>query len=211
MTRTQHLLLSNVVVAVTLFAQSDRVPAGTEITVRTNESIDGNSPSDYRVYTATVERDVTNRDGRVLIPRGSQTELILRDADANNVVLDLESITVNGERLSVASTPETVPAEGGKEGIGANKRTGKYLGGGAVIGAIIGAVAGGGKGAAIGAATGAGAGAVGQTVTRGRNVRLPAESLISFRLDRGLNVAEADRGTMKDGHHYHGYYRDDRQ
>jgi hypothetical protein len=156
-----------------------------------------------------VDADVTNRDGRILIPRGSQAELILRDADANNVVLDLESITVNGERLSVASTPERVPAEGGKEGVGANRRTGKYVGGGAVIGAIIGAIAGGGKGAAIGAGAGAGAGAVGQTVTRGHNVRLPAESLISFRLDRGLNVT-ADRGTTKDGHHYHGYYREDR-
>jgi len=203
-------MLSNLVLAVTLFAQTDRVPTGTEVTVRTNESIDGNSPSDFRVYTATVDRDVTSRDGRILIPRGSQTELILRDADSNNVVLDLESITVNGERLSVVSTPERVPAEGAKEGVGTNKRTGKYVGGGAVIGAIIGAVAGGGKGAAIGAATGAGAGAVGQTVTRGHNVRLPVESLISFRLDRGLNVTKADRGTMKDGRHYHGYYRDDR-
>jgi hypothetical protein len=211
MTRTQQFLLSNLVAAVTLFAQSDRVPAGTEVTVRTNESINGNSPSDFRVYTATVDRDVTNRDGRILIPRGSQAELILRDADANNVVLDLESITVNGERLSVASTPERVPAEGGKEGVGANRRTGKYVGGGAVIGAIIGAVAGGGKGAAIGAATGAGAGAVGQTATRGHDVRLPVESMISFRLDRGLNVTGADRGTTKDGHHYHGYYRDDQR
>jgi hypothetical protein len=210
MIRSQNLLLSNLVFAVTLFAQSDRVPAGTEVTVRTNESIDANSPSDFRVYTGTVERDVTNRDGRVLIPRGSQAELILRDADSNNVVLDLESITVNGERLSVASTPERVPAEGGKESVGANKRTGRYVGGGAVIGAIIGAIAGGGKGAAIGAATGGGAGAVGQTVTRGRNVRLPVESLVTFRLDRGLNVADADRGTMKEGHHYHGYYREDR-
>jgi len=210
MTRSQQFLLSNLVAAVTLFAQSDRVPAGTEVTVRTNESIDGNSPSDFRVYTATIDGDVTNRDGRILIPRGSQAELILRDADSNNVVLDLESITVNGERLSVVSTPERVAAEGGKEGVGTNKRTGRYVGGGAVIGAIIGAVAGGGKGAAIGAAAGAGAGAVGQTATRGRKVRLPAESLISFRLDRGLNVADADRGTTKDGHHYHGYYRDDR-
>jgi hypothetical protein len=83
------------------------------------------------------------------------------------------------------------------------------VGGGAVIGAIVGAIAGGGKGAAIGAASGAGAGAIGQTVTRGRNVRLSAESLIAFRLDRGLNVA-IDRGTMRDGHHYHGYYREDR-
>jgi hypothetical protein len=197
--------------AASLFAQTDRVPAGTEITVRTNESIDGRSPSDFRVYTATVDRDITSRTGQVVIPRGSQAELILRDADSDNVVLDLESITVKGERLSVVSPPETVPTEGArKEGVGANKRTGKYLGGGAVIGAIIGAVAGGGKGAAIGAATGAGAGAVGQTVTRGRNVRLPAESLISFRLDRALNVAGVDQGTTRDGHHYHGYYRDER-
>src|SRR4030095_13656538 len=101
MTRSQHFLLSTLVAAVTLFAQSDRVPAGTEVTVRTNDTIDGNSPSDFRVYTATVDRDVTNRDGRILIPRGSQAELILRDADSNNVVLDLETITVNGERFAV--------------------------------------------------------------------------------------------------------------
>ena len=47
-------------------------------------------------------------------------------------------------------------------------------------------------------------------VTRGHKVRLPVESLISFRLDPGLNLTGADRGTMKEGHHYHGYYRDDR-
>src|SRR5215472_5965677 len=196
---------------VSLCAQGDRVPAGTEVTVRTNEAIEARSPSHYRVYTATVDRDVTSRTGQVVIPRASQAELILRNADSDNIVLDLESITVNRERLSVASSTENVPVEGSrKEGVGANKRTGKYVGGGAVIGAIIGAVAGGGKGAAIGAATGAGAGAVGQTVTRGRNVRLPAESLITFRLDRGLNVAGEDRGSLRDGHHYHDYYRDHR-
>ena len=193
----QYLAFS-LAAAVSLSAQSDRVPAGTEVTVRTNESIDGRSPSDFRVYTATVERDVTSRTGQVLIPRGSQAELILRDADSDNVVVDLESISVNGDRLAVVSAPETVPAaSAGKDGVGANRRTGKYLGGGAVIGAIIGAVAGGGKGAAIGAATGAGAGAVGQTVTRGHNVRLPAESLVSFRLDRSLNVGGADQGTTQ--------------
>src|ERR1044072_4966087 len=197
MTRSgyRRILLSTVVAAAALFGQSDRVPAGTEVSVRTNESIEGRSPSDFRVYMATVARDVTSRTGQVVIPRGAQAELILRDVDSGNVVLDLESITVNGERLSVVSTPERVPADGDKHGVGANKRTGKYVGGGAVIGAIIGAVAGGGKGAAIGAATGAGAGAVGQTVTRGRDVRLPAESLIEFRLDRGLRVAGADRGA----------------
>jgi len=192
-------------------SQSDRVPKGTEVTIRTSESIDGKSPSDFRVYTATVDRDVPGRSGEVLIPRGSQAELILRDSDSDSVLLDLESITVRGERMAVVSSPEDVPVDGERrDGVGANKRTGRYLGGGAAIGAIIGAIAGGGKGAAIGAATGAGAGAVGQTVTRGRNVRLPAESLISFRLDQSLNVSDSDRGTTRDGHHYHDYYREKR-
>jgi hypothetical protein len=210
MTRFQLERMAVVAVAAgVLLAQSDRVPKGTEVTVRTNESIDGRSPSDFRVYTATVDRDVPGRDGEVLIPRGSQAELILRDADADAVLLDLESVTVKGERLAVVSSPQNVPVNGERrEGVGANKRTGKYVGGGAVIGAVIGAIAGGGKGAAIGAATGAGAGAVGQTVTRGRNVRLPAESLITFRLDQSLNVSESDRGITRDGHHYHDYYRD---
>ncbi len=35
--------------------------------------------------------------------------------------------------------------------LGANQRTGKYVGGGAAIGAVLGAIFGGGKGAAIGA------------------------------------------------------------
>ena len=211
MTTLQFSRLALVTLAANLmlFAQSDRIPAGTEVTIRTNESINARSPSDFRVYSGTVDRDVRSRTGAVVIPRGSQAELILRDADSNNVVLDLESVTANGVRLAVDSPPETVPAESGrKEGVGANQRTGKYVGGGAVVGAIIGAIAGGGKGAAIGAATGAGAGAVGQTVTRGHDVRLPAESLITFRLDRGLNVVGEDRGTTRDGHHYHGYYRD---
>ena len=56
---------------------------------------------------------------------------------------------------------------------------------------MIGAIAGGGKGAAIGAATGAGAGAVGQTVTKGKSVKVPSESLLTFRLDRSLRLGSA--------------------
>jgi hypothetical protein len=87
--------------------------------------------------------------------------------------------------------------------VGANKRTAKYAGGGAIIGSIIGAIAGGGKGAAIGALAGGGAGAIGQTVTRGRQVSVPAESMLTFRLDRSLRVGGPDRGRDRDGAHYH--------
>ena len=55
----------------------------------------------------------------------------------------------------------------GKAGVGGNKRTAEYVGGGTALGAVIGAIAGHGKGAAIGAASGAAAGAGAQIFTRG--------------------------------------------
>ncbi len=64
-------------------------------------------------------------------------------------------------------------AQKGKEGVGTNKRTGEFVGGGAALGGIIGAIAGGGKGAAIGALSGAGAGTATQGITRGKAVRIP--------------------------------------
>lgn len=196
-----------------LSAQVDRVPAGSEIVVRTNDAIDARHPSDSRIYTAVVDRDVTDRSGRVVIPRGAEAELIARDAGDKEIIVDLESVNVGGRRYVVDSQEQSITAEGSgdrKEGVGANERTGKYVGGGALIGSIIGAIAGGGKGAAIGAATGAGAGAVGQTVTRGGAVRLPSESVLTFRLDRALRVGAADDGFSRDGQHYHRYERNDR-
>jgi len=98
-----------------------------------------------------------------------------------------------------------------RDNIGNNKRTGEYVGGGALLGTIVGAIAGGGKGAAIGAVAGAGA----QVVTHGRSVRVPAESLLTFRIEQPLDVGVADRGFNRDGRHYHDYrdpddrYRDD--
>jgi YmgG-like glycine-zipper protein len=90
-----------------------------------------------------------------------------------------------------------------KEGLGKNERTGKYVGGGAVLGAIIGAITGGGKGAAIGAGAGAAAGAGVQVLTRGKSVDVPSESLLTFRLSEPLRAGLQDRGSMRNGHHYH--------
>ena len=96
--------------------------------------------------------------GTVVIPRGSQAQLIVREVNeggtlnGGNLVLDLDSIRVNGHRYRVSTTDlETKD----RNGIGANKRTGEMVGGGAVLGTLLGAVAGGGKGAAIGAIAGA--------------------------------------------------------
>jgi hypothetical protein len=71
-----------------------------------------------------------------------------------------------------------------KQGNARGKNTAAKVGGGAAIGAIIGGIAGGGKGAAIGAAVGAAGGAGVQVLTRGRDVQVPAETVLSFKLDK---------------------------
>ena len=76
----------------------------------------------------------------------------------------------------------------GRDGVGKNRRTAEFTGGGAAIGAIIGAIAGGGKGAAIGAASGAGAGAGTQIVTKGGAIRIPAETILTFKLEAPLQI-----------------------
>ena len=115
-----------------------------------------------------------------MIPRGSRARLIaVPSNDGKDTNLDLRSVTVNG-------TPYLIDAAGSGDkgtpgGLGANKRTGMYVGGGAAVGALLGALMGGGKGAAIGAVLGGGAGAGTQVLT-GKKQDLPAETQLSYKL-----------------------------
>jgi len=63
------------------------------------------------------------------------------------------------------------------------------VGGGAALGTLLGAIAGGGKGAAIGAVAGAGAGGTAQVLTKGKTVKVPAETILRFQLDRPLHLS----------------------
>jgi len=153
-------------------------------------TIHADDADDNHFFPATIQRDVMDREGRVAIPRGSSAELVVRRVPGNELLLDLRSVTVDGRRYRLDTEDVVQSGEHDKDGIGENKRTGKYLGGGAVIGGIIGAIAGGGKGAAIGAASGAAAGAGAQMATRGRSVRVPAESVLTFRLERPVRITE---------------------
>lgn len=188
-------------------ARADELAAGTDITVRTDESINLDHWDRGRIYPATVDRDVRARDGDLRIPRGSPAELIVRQIGPHEMALDLESVTINGRRYVVNAPGEAYNTHG-REGVGENRRTGKFVGGGAVIGGIIGAIAGGGKGAAIGAAAGAAGGAGAQMATRGREIHVPVESRLTFHLQQSLFVSDRpDRGSDREGHHYHDYER----
>lgn len=167
-------------------ASMERVllPAGTEVAVRTNVRIDARDAVEGQSYPAQIEENVRGSDGSIAIPRGSDAALVIRRMENNgDLILDVDSITVDGRRYRVSTADQEI-----RQGVGGNRRTGEFVGGGAVLGAIVGAIAGGGKGAAIGAAAGAGAGVTAQIITRGREVHVPAESVIRFRLDRPLRL-----------------------
>ena len=178
---------------------SGTVAAGETVPVRVSEAIAA-SQADGRIFTGTVESNVMDSNGQVAIPAGSPVELTARSTSGSTLALDLESITVSGRRYSVGTTTESATS---KQGVGANQRTAVYVGGGAVIGSSLGAVIGGGKGAAIGAATGAAAGAGTQIVTQGKSLSVPKGALVTFKLDRALDVGVADTGLTRNGRHYH--------
>ncbi len=172
------------------------LPAGALIPVRSEETIDAAVATGGQTYAAEVTRDIRDSDGAVVIPRGSNAQIIIRSAakggrikGASDLVLDLDSVSVEG-RLYTLDTQDMIRK--GRDGVGANRRTATFTGGGAAVGAIIGAIAGGGRGAAIGAASGAGAGAGTQIVTKGAAIRIPAETILTFRLDAPLRVDAAN-------------------
>ncbi len=185
---------------------ADVIPAGTQFEVRTNDRIRINS-ADGRVFTGVVVNDVRDQSGNVIITRGSTAELLARRLDNRQMQVDLDSITVGGRRYSVqASTELNVDGRGQRDGVGMNGRTGRYVGGGAILGTLLGAIAGGGRGAAIGAASGAAAGVGGEVLTRGRRVDVPVESVLNFRLERDLVINNRDAGRDRNGRHYHDNY-----
>jgi hypothetical protein len=164
------------------------VPAGTSLTVRLGESLGSKVSSPGQSFSATLSTPV-EVGGEVVIPAGAAARGLVVDAKAlgkfkGGAVLDIKltSITVNGIERGV-ETSSVIRSEKGK-----GKRTAVITGGGAAVGALIGGLAGGGKGAAIGALAGGGAGATGSAYTGNKDIVLPAESALTFKLRAPLEV-----------------------
>lgn len=171
------------------------LPSGTALTVRTAEDIDSSTAVVGQTFSAIVERDILGESNDVIIPAGSQAVLVVRAISSGgttgspDIVLDMQSMTVSGRRYLVSTTDLR---EDTGTGIGKNRRTAETVGGGAALGTIIGAIAGGAKGAAIGVLVGAAGGAGVQVLNRGKDVRVPAETLLTFTLNRPASL-QAER------------------
>jgi hypothetical protein len=186
MNMKKHLLLAIVVLATTaLMAQTQgTIPQGTEIKVRTDTAIPA-KPANGTNYSGTISTAVQDQNGNVVIPAGSRAQLVAETTpDGKDTNLDLRSVTVNGRHYALNAPGETT-SSGTPGGLGANKRTAKYVGGGALVGTVLGAILGGGKGAALGAVLG-GAGGAGAQVYTGRDKQIPAETVLSYKLAQNL-------------------------
>lgn len=177
------------------------VSAGTEIQVRTDQSISiKKNTSTGATYPGSVANDVLDANGRVAIPRGSRAQLRVvpvSSGNNNDLTLDLASVTVNGQRYAIQSQSTSALSSSKHGGVGANKRTAEYGGGGALAGTLIGALAGGGKGAAIGGLAGGAAGVGTQVLTRGKELSVPAETVLKFRLDNEVTLHRSGTATTR--------------
>jgi hypothetical protein len=164
------------------------VPAGKVLTVTLDQTINSKVANNGDSFAASLAEPVTV-DANVVLPIGTKVRGTIVTAQSagkfkGNALLELtlDSVSVNGARYSIQTS------EFEEAGKGRGKRTAVGAGGGAVFGAIIGAVAGGGKGAAIGALAGGGAGTAAAGFTGKKDIVLPAETRLHFKLVQPVSI-----------------------
>lgn len=140
-------------------------------------------------FTGSIAQAITQEDTTV-IPAGSavagtvaQSESTGKIKGASSLSLQLNAVAIKGVSYPISTSPYL------QQGKGKGSRTTKLGVGGGAAGALIGGLAGGGKGAAIGAAAGAGAGVAGSAFTGNKELSIPAESVLQFKLTQALKVA----------------------
>lgn len=167
------------------------VPYGTTLSVRLLESVSSDLDQPGDKFTASLASPVMI-DDKVVIPAEAGIEGKVVEAESGgrfggkpSLAIELTNLVYNGKSYSLRTSQFS------KEGTSRTTRTAETIGGGAGIGAILGGLVGGGRGAAIGAAIGAGVGTGIQAKSKGSEVELPAETVLSFRLKGPIEVEAA--------------------
>ncbi len=157
-------------------------PAGTSVVVRTNGTLSAHDSAVGQRWTGSLARPIVYHGATVFAAGTAVSGEIVASkgvgrfkgaGDLGIVVSD-----IGGHHV------ETSEYEKVRKGRG--KRSAGFTAGGGGLGALIGGLAGGGKGALIGGLAGAGGGAAAGAYTGNTDVVIPAESVVSFRLESSL-------------------------
>jgi len=158
------------------------IPQNTIIEARVDQNLSTETNRAGDTFAASLELPL-DIGGREVLPRGTRLRGHVNTSRSSGRMegraalgITIVSIEYQGQQIPVTTTLDVKTSEGHK------KRNIEMIGGGSGLGALIGALAGGGKGAAIGAAAGAGAGTAGAAATGKLHVRIPAETVFTFRL-----------------------------
>ena len=168
------------------------ISQGTLVTVRIGETLSVQKNLTGDTFFATLEQPLV-ADGFVLAEKGARVEGKIIEVDkagrmsgTSRMSLELTQVnTSDGQRIHLQTSTYT------KDGAERNRKNdAAKIGGGAVLGAIIGAAAGGGKGAGVGAGAGGAAGAGAVLLSGSRNVTIPVETKLSFRIEKPITITE---------------------
>ena len=171
---------------------SVKLPAGTGIAIRINQTLSVKHTHAGDRFSGSLAETV-RRDGNVVLPRGTRFNGVVTEAHKRGhfkgrsyLGLRLTSMVFNGRTYPIETTGMTATKKG------KGKRTAGFIGGTAGLGMLVGGVATGGVGLAVGALAGGGLGTFLAGVTGNRDVTIPAETLLRFRLEDGLTVQPAE-------------------
>lgn len=185
--------------AVTLY----RVPAGTRLHARINQTISSKTARIGDRFTATVTDPVYSSTGALVIPNGStltgRVDSVRPAAkggkpgqiDVSFVELRIPNGTrrvINGTLTDLISDDAKSDVEGTASGDRMKHRKLIFIGGGGAGGAILGAAIGGGKGALIGGLLGAGGGFLGEKLTKGEEARVDSGTEFGVNLNQPISL-----------------------
>jgi len=167
------------------------VPAGTSLAIRINQHISVKTSRAGDHFDGEFVQPVLADNDRVIIPKGTPVGGIVAASHrrghfkgASILELRLTSLTLNGMRYPLATSDLTRTKKG------KGKRSAAFIGGGSGLGMLIGGVATGGTGLLIGGLAGAGAGTALGGLTGNRDIEIPAESIVKFKLANTLTLQQ---------------------